>query len=212
MGILLGVASENHMTDAIRSRDDLLQAVRSGFRPRYLFFWGHRPLPNDRIGNPCFSQWWAAEFSVDDVRYPTAEHFMMAEKARLFHDEEVRTQILQTRTPKAAKELGRQVRNFDEEVWADARFRLVVEGNVAKFSQNRELGDYLLGTRDRVLVEASPSDRIWGIGLAADSVEALNPELWRGLNLLGFALMEARQRLRESRLSTEPLADSSKDR
>jgi ribA/ribD-fused uncharacterized protein len=124
---------------------------------------------------------------------------MMAEKAKLFGDEDVRVQILGTRTPKAAKELGRQVRNFDEQVWADARFRLVVEGKVAKFSQNRELGDYLLGTRERVLVEASPSDCIWGIGLAADSAEAMNPERWRGLNLLGFALMEARQRLREAK-------------
>jgi ribA/ribD-fused uncharacterized protein len=185
------------MTETIRSREDLLRAVRSGFRPRYLFFWGHRPLPNGRIGNSCFSQWWSAGFLVDGVRYLTAEHFMMAEKARLFGDEEIRTQILQTPVPKTAKELGRQVRNFDEQVWAGVRFQLVVEGNVARFSQNRELGDYLLGTRERVLVEASPSDRIWGIGLAADSAEAMNPEQWRGLNLLGFALMEARRQLRE---------------
>ena len=86
-------------------------------------------------------------------------------------------------------------RNFDEGAWADARFQLVVAGTLAKFSQNAELGKYLLGTRDRVLVEASPSDRIWGIGLAADSAQAMDPEQWPGLNLLGFALMEARQRL-----------------
>ena len=183
------------MTDSIRSREDLLRAVRGGFRPRYLFFWGHRPLSNGQIGNPSLSQWWPAAFSVNGVRYPTAEHFMMAEKARLFGDEAVRTEILKAGSPKEAKELGRQVRNFDEQAWADARFQLVVAGSLAKFSQNAELGKYLLGTRDRVLVEASPADRIWGIGLAADSAQAMDPEQWPGLNLLGFALMEARQRL-----------------
>ena len=185
------------MTEGIRSREDLLQAVRGGFRPRYLFFWGHRPLPNGQIGNPCFSQWWPAAFSVNGVRYPTAEHFMMAEKARLFGDEEVREQILKAPSPKAAKELGRQVRNFDEHTWVEARFAFVVEGNLAKFNQNAELGNYLLGTRDRVLVEASPADRIWGIGLAADSAQAMDPEQWLGLNMLGFALMEVREKLRE---------------
>lgn len=188
------------MTDTIRSREDLLRAVRGGFRPRYLFFWGHRPLPNGQIGKPCFSQWWPAAFSVDGVRYPTAEHFMMAEKARLFGDDEVRAQVLEAPGPKQAKELGRQVRNFDERVWGGARFGLVVAGNLAKFSQNPELGNYLLGTRDRVLVEASPTDRIWGIGLAADSAQAMDPEQWRGLNLLGFALMEVRQRIREGKI------------
>jgi ribA/ribD-fused uncharacterized protein len=188
------------MTDSIHSREDLLRAVQAGFRPRYLFFWGHRPLPNGQIGNPCFSQWWSAAFSVDGVRYPTAEHFMMAEKARLFGDDEVRALILEARGPKEAKDLGRQVRNFDERVWGEARFRLVVAGNLAKFSQNAELGNYLLGTRDRVLVEASPSDRIWGIGLAADSAKAMDPGQWLGLNLLGFALMETRQRLREEKV------------
>jgi ribA/ribD-fused uncharacterized protein len=186
------------MTDRIRSREDLVRAVASGFRPRYLFFWGHKPLPGGQIGSPCFSQWWPAAFSVNGVHYPTAEHFMMEEKAHLFGDDEVRTLILKAESPKEAKQLGRQVRNFDEQVWVEARFGLVVAGNLAKFSQNRELGNYLLGTRDRVLVEASPSDRIWGIGLAADSAQAMNPEQWLGLNLLGFALMEVRQRLRET--------------
>ena len=187
------------MTESIRSRESLLEAVRSGFRPRYLFFWGHRPLPNGKIGNPCFSQWWPAAFSVDGLRYPTAEHFMMSEKARLFGDEEVRAQILDASSPKKAKELGRQVRNFNEQVWVEARFRFVVTGNLAKFSQNSEIGDHLLGTRDRVLVEASPADRIWGIGLAADSAQAMDPEQWPGLNLLGFALMEVRERLRKGK-------------
>ena len=187
------------LAENIRSHEDLLSAVRSGLRPKYLFFWGHKPLPNGEIGKPCFSQWWPAPFSIDGISYPTAEHFMMAEKARLFSDENSRAQILRAGSPKAAKQLGRQVKNFNEQVWGEARFRLVVAGNLAKFSQNHELRKYLLGTGEKVLVEASPVDRIWGIGLAADNEQATNPEQWRGLNLLGFALMEVRQRLREGR-------------
>jgi len=180
----------------VRSREELVRAVRNGLKPEYLFFWGHRSLPNGEIGKSCFSQWWPATFLIGDTHYPTAEHFMMAEKARLFNDEEVRQQILNAPTPKAAKELGRQIKNFQEELWQESRFQLVVEGNQAKFTQNAELQRFLLGTGDRILVEASPLDRIWGIGLAADSELATNPNRWRGLNLLGFALMEVRDRLR----------------
>lgn len=187
------------LADEIRSREDLLRAVRGGLRPTYLFFWGHQPLAGGEVGKSCLSQWWPAPFSVGGVNYPTAEHYMMAEKARLFGDEDTRARILQDASPKAAKQLGRQVGNFDERVWEGARFQLAVEGNLAKFSQNRGLGDFLLQTRDRVLVEASPVDRIWGIGLAAADEQAANPEQWRGSNLLGFALMEVRQRLREGR-------------
>jgi ribA/ribD-fused uncharacterized protein len=187
-----------HIED-IRSHEELLRAVRSGFRPKYLFFWGHKPLPSGEIGKSCFSQWWPASFTVNGVSYPTAEHFMMAEKARLFGDEDARANILKAGSPKAAKQLGRQVKHFDEQVWAEARFQLVVEGNLAKFGQNRDVGKFLSGTSDTVLVEASPVDRIWGIGLAADNEQAMNPEQWRGLNLLGFALMEVRQKLHEAK-------------
>src|SRR5262249_33177404 len=191
---------ENYMmNESIRNLEDLLRAISSGLHPTYLFFWGHKPLPNGEIGKSCFSQWWPAPFSVNGVSYPTAEHFMMAGKAQLFGDEETRAQILKAGSPKAAKQFGRQVKGFKETEWVEARFELVVTGNLAKFSQNRELGKYLLGTGDKVLAEASPVDRIWGIGLAAENEQAMNPEQWRGLNLLGFALMEVRQRLRENK-------------
>jgi hypothetical protein len=123
---------------------------------------------------------------------------MMAEKARLFGDEDTRKQILDAGGPKTAKQLGRNVKNFKEEVWCELRFQIVVRGNYEKFNQNRELRTFLLGTGDKVLVEASPIDRIWGIGLAGNDERATNPELWLGLNLLGFALMEVRQRLRKT--------------
>src|SRR5262245_52912881 len=115
------------MKATIRNCEDLVEQVKRGRRPHYLFFWGHRPLPNGEIGPSCFSQWWPARFAVAEVRYPTAEHFMMAEKARLFDDEDVRTQILDAGSPKTAKELGRRVKNFKEEIWEASRFKLVVE-------------------------------------------------------------------------------------
>ncbi|MEU9132036.1 NADAR family protein [Kitasatospora sp. NPDC048540] len=178
-----------------RTREELAALVEAGARPKYLLFWGHRPERDGRIGAGALSQWWPARFTVDGVGYPTAEHWMMAGKARLFGDEEIVPRILAARTPGEAKKLGRQVRGFHDERWAAERFELVVRGNVAKFGSSEELRGYLLGTGGRVLVEASPLDRLWGIGLAADDERATAPARWRGLNLLGFALMEARARL-----------------
>lgn len=183
--------------DHVRSREELVQLVAQGLRPQYFFFWGHQPLPNGEIGKSCLSQWWPAAFVIDDVTYPTAEHFMMAEKARLFGDEETREEILKTDGPKAAKQLGRGVKNFADTLWQEHRFEFVVAGNFAKFAQNPELRSFLIGTGDSVLVEASPLDRIWGIGLGANAAQANDPAQWRGLNLLGFALMEVRKRLRK---------------
>ena len=178
-----------------RSREQLAAVMAAGARPKWLMFWGHQPQRDGSAGAGSLSQWWPAPFTVDGVRYATAEHWMMAGKARLFGDEASVPPILAARTPAEAKNLGRLVRGFDEERWKAARFELVVRGNVAKFGQDPELRGYLLGTRSRVLVEASPRDRVWGIGLGAANEHATVPERWRGLNLLGFALMEARERL-----------------
>jgi hypothetical protein len=125
----------------------------------------------------------------------SGERVMMAGKARLFGDLAAADRILAARTPAEAKKLGREVQGFDEQVWEAARFEIVVAGSTAKFGQDPALRSYLVGTGRRVLVEASPLDRVWGIGLAADDPRAADPAGWRGLNLLGFALMEARDRL-----------------
>jgi ribA/ribD-fused uncharacterized protein len=130
------------------------------------------------------------------VEYATAEHWMMAAKARLFGDAEAERQIIAADHPGAAKTAGRLVRGFDEEVWRRERFGIVVAGSLHTFGQHTDLRAYLLGTGGRVLVEASPLDRVWGVGLAADDERAQDPRRWRGLNLLGFALMDARDRLR----------------
>jgi ribA/ribD-fused uncharacterized protein len=171
--------------------EDLQSRFNGGEKLKYLFFWGHQPGKNG-ITASCFSQWYEAEFILDGQRYPTAEHYMMAEKAALFNDEATRAQILQAPDPVAAKALGRRVSGFDDAVWLEHRYDIVVRANRAKFSQNPELAQFLRQTGDQIIVEASPVDRIWGIGLAQDDERALNPNEWQGLNLLGFALMQVR--------------------
>jgi ribA/ribD-fused uncharacterized protein len=177
--------------------DDLVRSIRAGARPSYFFFWGHRASGGHAVGKWCLSQWWPAAFTVDGVTYATAEHFMMAGKARLFGDAEALTRILAAPDPNAAKKLGRSVRGFDDARWIGERYKLVVAGNKAKFSQHPALGNFLRSIREDVIVEASPMDTIWGIGLAQGSPDATNPERWRGLNLLGFALMDVRATLRD---------------
>jgi ribA/ribD-fused uncharacterized protein len=186
--------STAHPADA-RSVAELAALTGAGARPKYLFFWGHQPQRDGSIGPGALSQWWHSPFTIDGTSYATAEHWMMAGKARLFGDEEIVPRILAARTPAEAKNLGRLVRGFDEERWAAHRFDLVTEGNTAKFGQDPALRAYLLGTANRVLVEASPLDRVWGVGLAADNERVADPARWRGLNLLGFALMQARAEL-----------------
>ncbi|MEU5092518.1 NADAR family protein [Streptomyces sp. NPDC021356] len=180
----------------IDSQEALIREVRAGARTRYLYFWGHRPRPDGQVGASCLSQWWPSPFTVDGVTYATAEHWMMAGKARLFGDAEAERRALAAGHPAQAKKAGRLVRGFDDALWARERFRIVVEGSVHKFAAHAGLRAFLLGTGERLLVEASPLDRVWGIGLTADDEAAADPNRWRGPNLLGFALMEARERLR----------------
>lgn len=121
---------------------------------------------------------------------------MMAAKARLFGDAEAEREAVSAAGPALAKKAGRLVRGFDEAVWERERYGIVVAGSRHKFAHHPELLGFLLGTGERVLVEASPMDRVWGIGLAADDERARDPARWRGLNLLGFPLMDAREELR----------------
>jgi ribA/ribD-fused uncharacterized protein len=175
----------------------LIESIKNGYQPIYLFFWGHRTPKDGQIGKQCLSQWWPSPFQVDHIHYPTAEHFLMAEKARLFGDEELRAKIIAAKTPGEAKILGRVVKNFDEDLWLRHRDDLALHCNEAKFSQNEGIKTYLLGTKQKVLVEASPVDGIWGIGLDESDPRATFPEEWRGLNLLGFTLMKVRSKLQK---------------
>ena len=170
--------------------------IAAGNDVDFLFFWGHTPRAHGVVDASCLSQWFLRAFVLDGIEYASAEHFMMAEKARLFDDERTLERILVAATPKEAKQLGREVQNYDDSRWVAARVDAVVRGNVAKFIAHADLLAFLLGTGDRLLVEAAPRDTVWGIGLGAANIKARDPSQWRGENLLGFALVEVRETLR----------------
>lgn len=153
-------------------------------RGGFVFFWSGWP-----------SQWHPSTFVIDGVTYSCAEQFMMAEKARLFGDRRTLAKILAADSPKEHKALGRGVSPFDEARWTGACREIVYRGNLAKFGQDEELGALLLATGTKTLVEASPLDRIWGIGLAAEDPRATDRSAWRGKNWLGEALMRVRAEL-----------------
>jgi hypothetical protein len=162
---------------------------------KYLFFWGHQPDRDGSVGKGCLSQWWPAPFTLDGRTFATAEHYMMWGKAMLFDDETSAERILAATHPKQAKDLGRGIADFDDQRWVEHRYQIVVAGNLGKFAQNPDERDFLLKTGDRMLVEASPVDAVWGIGLAADDPRAQDPATWLGQNLLGRALVEVRAAL-----------------
>ncbi len=141
------------------------------------------------------SQWHRCRFAVDGVPYGCAEQYMMAEKAALFGDIEAHGRILAATNPREQKRLGRLVRGFDADVWAAHCRPVVFRGNLARFAQNDDLRRRLLATEDRRIVEASPDDAVWGIGLTADDPRAVDPDQWQGTNWLGDALERVRAEL-----------------
>ncbi len=180
---------------AARSIDELVAACRAGARPEFLHFWGHT-THGIEPGPHVLSQWYPATFEDEaGLRFRSAEHYMMWRKAVLFDDPSTADAIQAAATPEEAKSLGRAVSGFESDRWVEHRWAIVVEGSRLKFGADPALASYLLGTQGKVLVEASPVDAIWGIGISAQSGHADHPTQWRGLNLLGFALMEARELL-----------------
>lgn len=175
--------------------EQLSKAIEQGEKPNFYYFWGHQPSKTGKMTKSCLSQWFESGFEHQSIHYPTAEHWMMAEKARLFKDSEIEHLIIAAKTAKEAKALGRKVRGFDPQCWEANAYEIVKKGNELKFSQSADLKAFLSSTSNKVLVEASPLDRIWGIGLAASDWRAQEVSHWQGRNLLGFALMEVRDKL-----------------
>jgi ribA/ribD-fused uncharacterized protein len=151
----------------------------------YHFYW-----------NGPFSQWQRAEFELDGVVFLTAEQAMMYHKALLFEDTDVAAKILKAEDPGKQKALGRQVRNFDEDVWDGRKRNIVKRINYAKFSQNKGLRRKLFQSGNKLLAEASPVDTIWGVGLDAATAAVTDPAMWPGQNLLGQIITEVREELR----------------
>ena len=153
---------------------------------KYTFFWNNRTP---------FSNWYPSVFVWSGIRFTRGEQYMMYRKAMLFGDWEVADQIMNTDDPSKHKQLGRQVKNYEDVAWSSVRFDIMVEGLFEKFSQNPQLKQVLLETRGTKMVEANPYDRIWGIGLAASDPRAQNEETWLGQNLLGQVLDTVREKL-----------------
>lgn len=184
----------------IRTRDQLVDSVNNGNKVKYVLFWGHQEKGSE-VSKSCFSQWYESSFEEDGNIFITAEHYMMYHKAKLFGDNKACAKILLASNPGEAKAIGREVIGFNQEEWDEKKFEIVVDANLAKFSQKNELSEFLINTGERVLVEASPVDKIWGIGLAQDNPASENPNTWKGLNLLGFALMEVRDQLTNQKIA-----------
>ena len=176
------------------SVEKLIEENREWNKEDFVFFWGHRK--GKKIGKTCFSQWYEIDFEVGGHKYNCAEQYMMAQKAWLFKDIEIFGKILDATDPKEIKALGREVKNFDPKIWNEHKFEIVVKGNLGKFGCNKTLKEFLLSTGDKILVEASPYDKIWGIGMKEGTLGIENPSNWLGENLLGFVLMEVRNELR----------------
>lgn len=163
-----------------------------GEKLEFVFFWRT---------NSYFSNWHPADFTVDGVEYWCVEQYMMAKKAELFKDFAIYRMIMNCNSQRDIKALGRKISGFNENIWVQHREKIVFDGNYAKFTQNPHLKSYIMKQKNKILVEASPYDKIWGIGLDSEDIQFVsNPYNWRGLNLLGFTLMDVRDRiLRESR-------------
>lgn len=140
-----------------------------------------------------FSNWYKCQFEVDGQKFSSSEQYMMYGKAMLFGDTEIAGQILKTQNVREQKALGRQVKGFIAEKWNENAQTIVKRGCREKFRQNPALLAELLATQGTALVEASPDDAIWGIGLAEDDPRARNRETWIGTNWLGELLTELRE-------------------
>lgn len=152
----------------------------------YTFFW-----------SGIFSQWYPSDFIIHNIKFNCAEQWMMYSKAILFGDHETAAKILATRNPKEQKDLGRQVKNFNPVIWDNIAQVLVYQGNMAKFTQNPKLLEFLMDTGDNTLVEASPYDKIWGIGLGEEKAKITPPDQWLGKNWLGIALTTVKNDLKK---------------
>jgi len=158
---------------------------------KYTFFW-----------NGPASQWYPSVFEIDGVSYNCAEQWMMVRKARLFEDAAAEQAIMESNSPRDQKAIGRKIKGFSQEVWeAEGEnnrplcWNEVYRGNLAKFQQNADLLEWLKGTAGTLLVEASPYDKIWGIGLGEDDPRCQDPEQWQGLNWLGEVVTAVREEL-----------------
>ena len=153
---------------------------------QYTFFW-----------KGLLSNWATSPFTVDGIQFNCGEQYMMFSKALLFNDAEMMAEIMLATSPRIQKQLGRKVENFDNEKWMSVCQDIMVYGLYEKFKQNAMHREVLLNTGDTEIVEASPEDIIWGVGLSEEDPRILDKSRWLGKNYLGIVLMRVRDKLRE---------------
>ena len=175
----------------------LIDKFDKGQSPGIIFFSDHSKKQSSPYGEHMFSQWYPSPFSVNEIVYKSAGHWMMARKALLFGDRKAFKRIIEADRLEEVRIVSHMVNNFDEATWSERKYDIVREGNFHKFNQGKKLRERLLNTGTAILAEANPADNVWGIGLSQDSRNAKDPYAWKGLNLLGFALMEIREYLRQ---------------
>ena len=151
----------------------------------FVFFWGG-----------TYSQWCPSNFTIDGITYNCCEQYMMAKKALLFGDTHHYALIMKSKNPAEQKALGRKVKGFDKEKWEAVCRKIVYDANYAKFTQNPTMKAELMSTCDKELVEASPEDKIWGIGLHERDSKAWDKSTWQGTNWLGEAITQVRETLK----------------
>lgn len=151
---------------------------------KYVFFWGG-----------IYSQWYPSPVTINGMEFNCMEQWMMWNKAKLFKDDEMSDLIMEAAHPSVQKKLGRKVKGFNKEMWDAVAYDVVVKGNYAKFTQHKNLQEELLKTNDLTLVEASPEDEIWGIGMGETDYGVEDEKNWKGLNLLGKVITEVKKKI-----------------
>lgn len=146
--------------------------------------------------NGIYSQWSRSKFTEDGIEYPNAEFYMMYHKARVFNAVDIQSEMIKNKyNPKTVKALGRKIKNFTDSIWDEHKMEIVTQASYLKFTQNKNLLNQLLREQHLELVEASPVDKIWGIGLHYDDDKVLDKSNWNGQNLLGKCIMNAREQI-----------------
>lgn len=145
--------------------------------------------------NPLTDQW--KQYFAPIIVFCCGEQAMMFEKARLFNDKDIALKILATNKPDQHKSLGRSVKNYDEKLWDSKRLEIVSDILYHRFTSpnNKDIRKLLLNSGDKILVEASPYDSVWGIKMDVTNPNILNQDKWHGMNLLGKALMNVRTKI-----------------
>lgn len=153
----------------------------------HIYFWGS-----------FLSNFYLCQLKDDKYSYNSSECYFMAKKAEYFNDQESLIKILNLKKPQEQKQVGKKVKGFNKELWEEVSYKIMLDGLRLKFTQNNELKNKLLATNNKTLVEGSPYDKKWGVGLKYDDDRILDESNWQGDNLLGKALMEIREEIKKN--------------